>query len=282
MHKIDWLNQPGFKGETINPIRVDYLDPGCDDGKVELKDGTHCEKVGPGCANCYAERHNMRCLPGGGTGLPYTRPSREKVEVYLDEAKLDKVRRWRKPRCVFWCSLTDMFGEWVPDEMIHACLTVMADTPRHRHIVLTKRPERGTRWDLLSGWLLASASNQGKTNRAAWALKGCAADVLGLSLEPLLEHVEIPQEAFDWLDWVILGCESGPRRRPCKLEWVRSIVQQCRDTGVACFVKQVPIPYVVMKPRMTGGITSTYQVRVSRDPAEWPEDLRVQQFPEVK
>lgn len=43
------------------------------------------------------------------------------------------------------------------------------------------------------------------------------------------------------LDWVIVGCESGPRRRPCKTEWVADIVCQGRDGGVPMFVKQIEI-----------------------------------------
>ena len=40
------------------------------------------------------------------------------------------------------------------------------------------------------------------------------------------------------LDWIILGGESGPRHRPCKLEWIESAVHQCQQAGVPVFVKQ--------------------------------------------
>lgn len=275
-HKINWLNQPGFKGKSINPIRArvklaarvtwSHLGNRKPEPIVDTTErfGTHCEKVGPGCVNCYAEAHNRRCLPNGGTGLPYTRESRDKVEIYLDEDKLDKVHRWKKPRCIFWCSLTDLFGEWVPDDMIEQCLDVMAKTPQHRHIVLTKRVAR--LWGPMPRhiWVLASASTQETAAQATRQITLCGADVVGLSLEPLLGPITIPEEYLEFLSWVIVGCESGPRRRPCKDAWVRSIVQQCRDADTRCFVKQMSIAG-----------------RVSRDPAEWPKDLRVQQFPEV-
>ena len=61
---------------------------------------------------------------------------------------------------------------------------------------------------------------------------------------------------------VIVGCESGKNRRPCMLEWVRSVVEQCKAAGVPCFVKQLDI----------GG-------KVSHEPADWPEDLRVRELP---
>lgn len=74
------------------------------------------------------------------------------------------------------------------------------------------------------------------------------------------------------LDWVIVGCESGPKRRPCKLEWIRSIVQQCKEANVPCFVKQIDT--TELKPQGVLGC------KVSRNPEEWPEDLRVQEYPE--
>lgn len=41
------------------------------------------------------------------------------------------------------------------------------------------------------------------------------------------------------LDWVIAGGESGPQARPCDVAWIRSIVEQCKAAGVACFTKQL-------------------------------------------
>ena len=64
---------------------------------------------------------------------------------------------------------------------------------------------------------------------------------------------------------MIIGCESGPKRRPCKVEWVRDLVQQCRAANVAVFVKQLDI-----------------NGKVSKNPEEWPEDLRVREYPDGK
>jgi len=59
------------------------------------------------------------------------------------------------------------------------------------------------------------------------------------------------------ISYVVIGCESGPNRRPCNLEWIRSVVRQCKAAGVKCHVKQVPI-----------------NGKVSHKPEEWPEVLR--------
>jgi len=45
-------------------------------------------------------------------------------------------------------------------------------------------------------------------------------------------------------------------------EWVRDLVQQCKGAGVACFVKQLNI-----------------NGKVSKNPEEWPDDLRVREYP---
>lgn len=119
---------------TWNPVRARVRQGG--------RTGTHCERISTGCTNCYASRHNGRMLPSGGTGLDYTRTSRDRVETYLDEKMLAQPLRWQRPRKIFVGSLTDIFGEWVPDEMLDRLFAVMALTPHITFQVLTKRVAR--------------------------------------------------------------------------------------------------------------------------------------------
>lgn len=111
----------------------------------------------------------------------------------------------------------------------------------------------------------------------------------------------------DSIHWVIVGGESGPGARPCNVEWVRDIVRQCAAAGVPCFVKQLgaipldrndrgfegdsgpmgwPMDTQIIDDQQPG----QFQGKIVRikprrpkggDPDEWPEDLRVRQFPEV-
>ena len=69
----------------------------------------------------------------------------------------------------------------------------------------------------------------------------------------------------DSLDHIIVGCESGPKARPCKLEWVRSIIGQCREAGVPCYVKQIPV-----------------NGKASTNPEDWPEDVRIREMPKCQ
>lgn len=81
------------------------------------------------------------------------------------------------------------------------------------------------------------------------------------------------------LDWVIVGGESGPKARPCDIGWVRSIVTQCKAAGVPCFVKQLGA-----NPHYTNHQGDMHACGPFRDPKggdwnEWPEDLRVREWP---
>jgi hypothetical protein len=50
--KIEWVtNRDGSRGHTINPIRFRNLETG--------KIGHHCQKISPGCANCYATLRDL-------------------------------------------------------------------------------------------------------------------------------------------------------------------------------------------------------------------------------
>jgi hypothetical protein len=58
-----------------------------------------------------------------------------------------------------------------------------------------------------------------------------------------LSYLQDANEPYPYMEspihWCIVGCESGPKRRPCKYEWIDSIVAQCEAASVPCFVKQI-------------------------------------------
>lgn len=100
------------------------------------------------------------------------------------------------------------------------------------------------------------------------------------------------------ISWVIVGGESGPGARPFNLAWARSIVAQCAEARVPVFVKQIgarAVESVEVCPagggcgldecalgcHYTRAETQRYPTRdrAGAAPAEWPADLRVQQFP---
>jgi protein gp37 len=92
------------------------------------------------------------------------------------------------------------------------------------------------------------------------------------------------------IHWVIIGGESGHGARPCNVNWIRSLVRQCKDASVPCFVKQVgkacEAGDLNLAPAHVDVDDSTdiSWLRLTHpkggDPAEWPSDLRVREFPE--
>lgn len=134
--KIEWTDA------TINPIRARRRMP---DGTIRL--GWHCEHVSEACRHCYAEAINRDRF---GTGLDY-KPRHiaakgGEVEIVLVMAPLFEMLRWRRPRRVFVCSMTDLFADFVPDRKIDHVFAAAALAPRHTLQVLTKRPDRMRRY----------------------------------------------------------------------------------------------------------------------------------------
>ena len=90
------------------------------------------------------------------------------------------------------------------------------------------------------------------------------------------------------LHWVIVGGESGPGARPFDLAWARSIVAQCKAAGVPVFVKQLGARAETDLMRDLNGHDArgsrrlVFHSKDGGDMSEWPEDLRVRQFPKVR
>lgn len=238
---IEWTDA------TWNPIRAhlkeDFI---IQTGRVipAGKWGYHCERISPGCKNCYAATMNGRTLPAWGTGLDYIVPNREKVEIFLDEEELLKPLKWKRPRSVFVCSMTDLFADFVPDEFIHKIWAVMSQSPDHVFQVLTKRPERmhhlvsdrdlddqvdgageGFGWchanaagrlPLPNVWLGVSVENQKYADeRIPWLLQTPAA-VRWISAEPLLGPVDLHRGGFS----LISPVKSPTGKQWPGLDWV--------------------------------------------------------------
>lgn len=317
--------------------------------------GTHgrwsCSKASPGCANCYAERQNLRF---GGPRYVVGNDT-----LQLKDPTIYAPLRWVRPRRIFVCSMTDLFEERVPDHWIDRIFAVMAAAPWHTFQVLTKRAERmrdyvtrltadlehagnGARWDaarrplwlwakehrpkmvegigvwlanpvlpLRNVWLGVSVESQKWANARIPCLTETPAAVRWLSAEPLLGPIDLGPffgraDGHVWreclcneidpsdrpcivcecraeygresgIGWVVVGGESGSGARPFDVAWPQSIIAECRGAGVPVFVKQLgrhpfttidgaPVPLTLSDHR--GGV-----------PEDWPESLRVREWP---
>lgn len=268
--------------------------------KVYDKHPTTGEKVSE-CEFCYmyreslnGTRHNPERVaqtstkPGGAFTLPL---------------------RLKEPAMVFTSSLTDFFHKDIDGFRLEV-FDIIRRTPHLTYQILTKRPGRIrlalevayeqamsqasndsamltlAYWlsEWLRGippanvWLGVSAGYQHTIDKRVPILLSIPAAIHFVSVEPLLEAVDIAKylgAANGGLAWVIVGGESGNengqyRYRPCKTEWILQIVDECQKAGTPCWVKQLG----------TGLQKAySYKARHATDPAEWPEHLQVQQFP---
>lgn len=305
-----------------------------------------CQRVSPGCENCYAEAlvTTRMKLPVWGAPKP-------------TERKRTAVANWRKPLAwdraaakagkrarVFCASLADVFEDHPSLPAWRADLfKLIEQTPNLDWQLLTKRPENLRKMLPASWletprpnvWLGTTVEDMLRARRRVLHLLETPAALRFLSVEPQLEAIDLtaisqwdpidendPLAVLDALrghvkgpddmlgatvGWVIVGGESGAGARPFDLEWSRSIVAQCRGAGVPVFVKQMgakPVETASRCPatgdtdgssgcgldecaggcRYRRSVTRDVALRDSHggDPAEWPEDLRVREMPEVR
>lgn len=140
--------------------------------------------------------------------------------------------------------MSDLFGEFVPDEYLAQVFDVMRRTPQHTYQILTKRAERLRTWTATQPWLRrqqhiwlgVSVEDRHYGLPRVGELRRAKVAVRFLSVEPLLEA--LGRIDLRGIDWVIVGGESGPHARPMRPEWVREVRDQCRGAGVAFFFKQ--------------------------------------------
>lgn len=164
-------------------------------------------------------------------------------------------------------------------------------------------------------WILVSVENQATANERIPLLRRVPAVVRGLSMEPLLESVDLTRirhrlgdESFEefnalhhrdglnkgresfGVNWVIIGGESdqdGAKGRPFDVQWARQLMGQRRDAKVPVFIKQLgSLPYDSTKRISIDGPDShaiQLDLRDSHggDWDEWAADLRVREMPVV-
>ena len=195
---------------------------------------TGCTKISAGCAHCYAETMARRLKAMGVA--KYANGFTPTTHEYV----LDEPLRWRKPHTVFVCSMADLFHEDVSFEFIDSVLGVIRQTKHHRYQILTKRADKMVEYFSQTNipenvWLGVTVEAVATKIRMV-PLKKLPASIRFLSCEPLIE--DIGELDLSGIDWVIVGGESGAQARPMKPEWVRSIIRQTEEQGIAFFFKQ--------------------------------------------
>jgi len=268
--KIEWCNSAdGLRGETWNPI-------------------TGCSPVSAGCERCFAKRMALRLQRMGqpryrdgfavrfhpealGEPLRWRKPRRCFVvsmgDLFHDDVtdkqiasvfgvmaacpahqfmiltkRAERMRRWFR-----WYEGSSGAGASSFTAVFHA-----NEATEHRlHSRFAKARDADPAWPLPNVWLGCTAENQATADERIPLLLDTPAAVRFVSVEPMLEAIDIGDPIVKHsmklieqgdsetpnIDLVICGGETGPRARPMQLNWVRSLRDQCVEAGVPFFLK---------------------------------------------
>ena len=222
-----------------------------------------CQKVSPGCKNCYADTLSKRYGASSvwGPGQPRRTFG---AKHWADPLKWNaEANREGRQHRVFSSSMCDIFEDH-PDitaeraklwDLIERtpCLDWQLLTKRADRIATNLPPTWGDGWPNV--WLGVSIENNEYVSRAD-DLRRIPAAVHFVSYEPALGPLD--ELDLTGLDWLICGGESGPKYRPMDLQWVRDIRARCEDAGVSFFFKQSAAPRTEMGIQLDGAIVRAY------------------------
>jgi len=279
-----------------------------------------CRKVSPGCDHCYI----TSTTPFRVRGIVHGKRRDELSEAYWRQPYTweRKAKRDGTHPKVF-PSLCDPFDREVPIQWLADFVRVILDTPNLRWLLLTKRPQLiqsrmldaaaclDLQWDGFPDnvWLGVSCENQECADKRIPILRSIPARIRFLSVEPMLEAIDLKLPHRDApgasIDWVIFGGESQERgqnyARPFHLDWLRSGISQCQSTGVRVLVKQLgshPVRDMsdvipasdISDPNLDAADIGAWEYHRHNSPLhlkhpkgtdrnDWPEDVRIEEFP---
>ena len=225
--KIDWADM------TWNPIT------GC------LHDCEYCyaRKIANRFGNKYMPYGNgINVLDGRFDGYKGVDPYPFGFEPTLHQYRLDDPKRKKESQTIFVCSMSDLFGEWVPDEWIKTVFKACEEAPQHRYLFLTKNAERTAMFDdelkkHKNWWCGLSVTTQNDDYKLAQMTFNANRFI---SIEPILEPIGLWNKIRrPFADWAIVGAETGNRKGKVIPEkvWIDNIVRMCKENDIPVFMK---------------------------------------------
>lgn len=238
-----------------------------------------CVKVSPACDSCYAETWAHRTgheVWGKDAPRRFFGDRHWQEPIFWNEqAAKDGVRRK-----VFCASMADVFEKRDDlDESRERLWNLIEETPHLDWLLLTKRPQEIGHMipDVWLGrpranaWFGVTAENEIEARRRLEWLRLIPNVMPWVSYEPALGPVNW-KPYLHFVKWIIFGGESGASPRKSEAQWAIDTMVQCREAGVAFFNKQA------------GNLLAREwgcDNKEGKDPNEWPEQFRVQEFPKA-
>jgi len=270
-----------------------------------------CTKVADGCTYCYAEGEAKR----RGNDVWGPKKMRRFIKSGFSDAPLwnHDAKEAGEYHRVFAYSMGDVFEEPIPccnhkgqplgfntDKVRKDLWRLIEHTPNLQWLLLTKRPgdidkripeawsNHGAPANVMFGTSISSPKDlhyvhKLKANTPPGSRLFC-------SVEPMIEKFSSNTfgqvmtdgvKQMDWIEWWILGGESGPKARYCNPEWFLPFLRP------SSWHKDMPLPGI-NKPwpkvfvKQTGSVYARANGLTGKgeDPTEWPEWMRVQETPE--
>jgi protein gp37 len=239
-----------------------------------------CTKIGPGCDNCYAAAGDHRFTGGAHWGA--SAPRRVTSEAYWR-----KPLQWDKkanvagvPWRVFCASQADVFDNEADTAVRASLFELIKLTPNLTWLLLTKRvgnvkamlpPDWGIGYPNV--WLGITVVTQEEAERDIRKLEHIPARVRWLSIEPQLERIFMGA-LMQHINWVVCGGESAQfgKCRKFDVDWARELMYDTHSWEQPFFMKQ-------LGSRAVDRGQSIAYTGKGDDPAEWPEEIRIREFP---
>jgi protein gp37 len=245
-----------------------------------------CTKISEACGNCWHLKMADRLAANPTIGA-WERDAYAGGGAEMRDHRLLEPYCLKKPAVIGVQFMGDLFHEDISFAWVDEILGNMAQADWHTFVLLTKRAKRMSEYMTSVTRTLPSSNmigmvtveNQARADERIPDLLVCPFVIRGVSVEPMLGPVDLDRYlGMMWLwekdqiayaekahqfsnceipklKWVICGCESGPKRRPTNIDWVRSLRDQCVDAGVPFFLKQLEINgKVVSMPELDGQV----------------------------
>jgi len=241
-----------------------------------------CNKIAVGCRFCYAEEFMTRKPLWMDTWGDPKVTNRIKTKTWRDLSNKQRLAEAEgRKHLVLTMSEGDLFEDAAQvEEWRRDALDMMPFYNMLIHLCLTKRPWNiantvPAEWFTDGRWpanvmIGTSVSIQEEVDPFLGTLMSITPPPLHfVSVAPMLGRIDLsaylePMSFAPSVGWVLIEGESGKNNRPVDLDHIRYLLAQCNEYEVPAYVKQL------------GGYPNP-----KMDPDEWPEDLRVREYPMI-
>jgi len=278
--KIEWCDR------TWSPVTgCTKISSGCVNCYAERQAIMHRGHPNPKIAHTYRNGFEVTCHPEKlQQPIPWRNPSRVFVcsmsDLFHEDVPDEFIVK-------VWATMAQAWKQTflILTKRSERLRNLLADCAQFYADVIYELQDRGLEfddllWPLLNVHVGVSCSTQGELEKASEDLMMTDAVLWFLSLEPLLEEIILPYSLTDdavcpecgstgrkqtctfcgadteprqRIEHVIVGCESGPGRRPMMFGWAASLRDQCQESGIPFFLKQVEVRRKIIKMPAMGG-----------------------------